>query len=518
MHAAAVPSSDKRPPTARLVAAARGVCLLVVLVALLGLTGCGDDDDGQSNGGGDNVDPATVQIATQAYIYGYAPVAVAQKAFDQTHPTAGEPAYAPVNALYIDTNTATPDSQLWVSPNVNVLYASTHLDLAAQPVVLFTPEVTDRYFSWEIMDAYTNAFAYVGSRATQGQEGTFALVGPDWTGQLPAGYTRINCPTNSIWMVARIEVTPGDMQSLDLAIAQAQDSVLLRLDAFINRPAGYVNPIITKPPMNVPALDTNGLLFFTVLNDWLTKNPPPPEDAAALAQFAKIGVGPGFTTKFESLPLAQRLALQAGITAGSLIVAEQSLQTGVLLNGWFYNLGPEFGDYGTDYLLRAEIARAGLGANINQEAIYPTRLFDQDFLPLLGDRQYTITFRMDELPVPVNANGFWSVTMYDRNTGRLVANPINRYSLGNQNDLFVAADGSITLDLQPDNPGGDAEANWLPTPQNGDPFYLLFRAYYPDNAMIMPPTNPDYKVPELRRVGPIPQDGPTMLPPPLTGE
>jgi hypothetical protein len=206
-------------------------------------------------------------------------------------------------------------------------------------------------------------------------------------------------------MVARIEVAPGDMQDLDTVIAYAQDSVMLPLQAFLDRPAGYVNPIIGKPPINVPPLNTDGLLFFQVLNEWMTKNPPPAEDAPALQEFTTIGVGPGFTTNFESLPLAQRLALQAGISAGSVILHEQTLQTGALLNGWFYNLGPDFGDYGTDYLLRAVTALGGLGSNINEEAIYPLRQFDQDFLPLRGNLAYTITFTMDDLPVPVNANG-----------------------------------------------------------------------------------------------------------------
>ena len=439
----------------------KGLCA-VLLFACLGIAACGGDNN---NGGGEEpVDPSTIAIATRAYIYGYAPVAVAKKAFDQTNPTAAEAVYAPVNALYIDTTTSTPDSQLWVSPNVNVVYSSAHLDLTAEPVVLFTPELHDRYFSWEIMDAYTNAFAYVGSRATGGQEGAFALVGPDFNGELPEGFTRIDCPTNSIWLVGRTEVAPGDAQDLDTVISNIQNSVLLPLQAFLDRPAGYVNPIIQKPSDDVPELDIDGLQFFQVLNDWLTKNPPPPADDSVLADFAKIGVGPGFTTDFASLPLAQRAALLAGIQAGSLILAEQTFRTGIVLNGWFYNLGSDFGDYGTNYLLRALTARGGLGANINEEAIYPLRLFDQDLLPLRGDRSYTMTLTADELPVPVNANGFWSVTMYDLTTGRLVENPIDRYSLGSQNDLFAAADGSITLYLQPDDPGGDQSANWLPTP------------------------------------------------------
>ena len=53
-------------------------------------------------------------------------------------------------------------------------------------------------------------------------------------------------------------------------------------------------------------------------------------------------------------------------------------------------------------------------------------------------------------PVPP---GFWSVTMYDGVTRYTAPNPINRYTLGSDNDLKKNADGSFTLYLQHDNPG-----------------------------------------------------------------
>jgi hypothetical protein len=40
--------------------------------------------------------------------------------------------------------------------------------------------------------------------------------------------------------------------------------------------------------------------------------------------------------------------------------------------------------------------------------------------------------------------GFWSVTMYDGVTSSTVPNPINRYSLGGDDELTRAADGSGT--------------------------------------------------------------------------
>jgi hypothetical protein len=79
------------------------------------------------------------------------------------------------------------------------------------------------------------------------------------------------------------------------------------------------------------------------------------------------------------------------------------------------------------------------------------------------------------------APGFWSVTMYDKVTNYTTPNPINRYHLADYDNLKKNADGSITMYLQHDNPGGDKESNWLPSPAG--PFYLIFRNYAPEPSV-----------------------------------
>ena len=98
---------------------------------------------------------------------------------------------------------------------------------------------------------------------------------------------------------------------------------------------------------------------------------------------------------------------------------------------------------------------------------------------LTGERRYTITFKPPIRYSEAIAPGFWSMTMYDGTTKLSVENPIDRYSLGSDNDLKQNPDGSFTLYLQADTPGPDNEANWLPAPKG--PFYLLLllRNYAP---------------------------------------
>ena len=104
-------------------------------------------------------------------------------------------------------------------------------------------------------------------------------------------------------------------------------------------------------------------------------------------------------------------------------------------------------------------------------------LLDGNNEPMTGEKRWTITFKepMDYLrPLPPS---FWSIRMYDGVTRYSVPNPINRYSLGSDNDLKKNADRSFTLFLQADSPGPDKESNWFPAPKG--PFYLLLRNYAP---------------------------------------
>ena len=103
---------------------------------------------------------------------------------------------------------------------------------------------------------------------------------------------------------------------------------------------------------------------------------------------------------------------------------------------------------------------------------------DADGDQLNGSGRYELRFEREP---PVNA--FWSVTMYDTPEFFLVANPIDRYSIGDRTPgLVKAADGSLTIVMQRDEPAAAEErANWLPTPP-GD-FRPILRMYEPDESV-----------------------------------
>src|SRR5262249_19698900 len=107
------------------------------------------------------------------------------------------------NKLYEQTTPTNAGTRMVVSPNDDTLYSVAVLDLRSEPMVLTVPDVTDRYWSYQFLDAWTNSFAYIGTRATAGKGGTFVVTPPGWSGNLPAGAQAIASPTPQLVLLGR---------------------------------------------------------------------------------------------------------------------------------------------------------------------------------------------------------------------------------------------------------------------------------------------------------------------------
>jgi hypothetical protein len=78
--------------------------------------------------------------------------------------------------------------------------------------------------------------------------------------------------------------------------------------------------------------------------------------------------------------------------------------------------------------------------------------------------------------------------MYD-SAGFQVANPINRFAIGDRDELKYNGDGSLDLYLQNESPGSDKESNWLPSPARGT-LGVTMRLYAPKAQMLDGHWNP----------------------------
>ena len=118
------------------------------------------------------------------------------------------------------------------------------MDLRAEPIVLTVPPIEkDRYFSIQLIDAYTFNFAYIGSRATGNDGGSFLIAGPGWKGETPKGVKKvIRSETEFVLAAYRTQLfNPGDLDNVKKIQAgyKAQP-----LSAFLGQPAPAAAPAI----------------------------------------------------------------------------------------------------------------------------------------------------------------------------------------------------------------------------------------------------------------------------------
>ncbi len=374
----------------------------------------------------------------------------------------------------------------YVTPNVNVIYGFGFMDLRRQPLILRAPNSNGRYYMIEIVDMWTNAFAYVGGVATGYKGGTFALVGPGWHGRLPAGVRRIDSPTPWVELQPRVHVK----SHADLAGAQAvlRAITVEGLAQYEGKPAplqpayDYAAPEINPKVASSQMQFTNQLQFWEILSAAMNENPPPKVQIKnVLPQYQYLGIvlGKQWTPASVSPAVLEQMKLAAQ-RIGPMLVAGMSV-IGNIANGWVIPPG-NLGMYGGDYVSRAIVAVIGLTSNTPAEAVYYQAYADAARSPLVGTKHYTITFKAPMTYITPVPPGFWSLTAYDAVTSYTASNPIDRYALGSDDTLRRNADGSFTIYLQHDDPGPGKESNWLPVPSG--PFYVTLRSYAPTSQLV----------------------------------
>ena len=396
----------------------------------------------------------------------------------------GPNAKVPPNEIWRVDNIASPEIAAeagYVTPNVNVIYGFGFLDLHEEPVILVVPDSNGRYYMVQIVDMWTNAFAYVGGVATGYQGGIYALVGPGWRGDLPVGVTRIDCPTHWVEIQPRVHVK--DQSDLPGARDVLHAIKVTGLAKYTGRPPPdtvtyrYDAPKINTKVASSQMQFVDPLQFWEIFSSAMNENPPPEEEIdLVLPQFKYLGIEFGKPWKREdvSAPILQQMTLAAKAIGPTLMSLLPAL--GHPANAWIIP-PPNVGLAGADYPSRAIVAVFGLTANTPQEAIYYTAVTDGAGQPLTGAKRYAMTFQERTPCIKTIPPGFWSLSAYDKTTGFTVPNPINRYALGSDDQLKRNHDGTFTLYLQRDNPGPDKETNWLPVAPG--PFYLIIRVYAP---------------------------------------
>jgi hypothetical protein len=383
-------------------------------------------------------------------------------------------ATAKPNTLAHTYKLATPESRSITTPNNDTLYSRAWIDLAAGPVTLTMPNVGDRYVSYAFMDMYGNNFAILGSRTTGGAGGKVTLIGP---AVAATDKNAIRSPTRWVWLLIRLLVDNDD----DVPVANALQNKMRLTGQPAAVPRTYAKRSDPWPE------------YFASVQALVLENPPPITDMGFFKRITALGLSAhgGFDAKKFSEADGQ------AITNGLALARKQLATTGGvrIADGWVYPKS-SLGNYGQDYLYRAQVALFGLAALTPVEAMYIRPVASDGTYLLPSAATWRLHFDKERLP-PVNA--FWSLSMYQPTPDGqffFFNNPSNRYAIGDRTKgLKYNSNGSLDIWIARNDPGADRHPNWLPAPPT-EKFAVFLRAYLPRPELL----DGDYRVPTIERV------------------
>ena len=158
---------------------------LLMVCGVYGATNPVDDGVSKSNHTTMTQREDAQQTGVLAVIYGL-PL-VMMELTKQNFVNAPAPRGAPLNQFLQVRRFPTAAFKQIVRANVDTLYSSAFLDLAAEPLVLSIPDSPGRYYLLPVFDAWTNVFATPGTRTTGDKAADYLIAGPDWNGRAPTG-------------------------------------------------------------------------------------------------------------------------------------------------------------------------------------------------------------------------------------------------------------------------------------------------------------------------------------------
>jgi DNA sulfur modification protein DndE len=475
-----------------------------------------------------NLDRGGLQLFVDGvidYIYGYSLLAIAmtERVVTSVPDAVTKLGRAPINQLA--KATTLPDSSYSdvVLPSTSTLYASSFMDLSKGPMVLHLPEMPPivdtgqpRYFIVQLLDGWTNVKRESPSSRLHSRPGDYLLIGPGGTTEPTTGYAGvIKFDTNTVWAIHRFftDGSPADLSVLDDQVVKN-----LTLTPLSEQGTSYTPP--TNLPVN-PSIDTftqpieqldnmDACAFFGAMSTMMMSNPPRDIDFLVQKPLQTLGLltpsRPFSCASFGDQ--SQVRILQASVAVAKQLLANINPPSASAATN-YWSMALNVGDYGINYILRALVAQKALGANRPEDGVYGYGAFDgrgiSDAYRLDGANRYVVHFspqtnahRAGEIP-PVNAGGFWSVTLYDGN-GFLVKN-VNMNPDGGYNAIGMPyvqnhkacpnGDGSLDLYVQSDPPSDPKQfCNWLETPlpdgsnASTSKFILFLRMYWPGRSVL----------------------------------
>jgi hypothetical protein len=388
-----------------------------------------------------------------------------------------------------------------VAINVDTLYASTLLDLSAEPVILTipatTPPLTSSSYSILMLDPYGSLLP--ANPSIPKMPGTYALIGPEgFTGTLPTDATPITLPVDFSALIFRADkFSPTGENQINQAEAFRRSLKSQTLSDYLEHPNRGRTLILPEIFFSVP--------FKTTADDLIAHDP-----IAFLRQLQRAVASDhtptlspyeeALSNRFDSL-FANRNVNRSQFSDGAQAAHELILDRYLTHTDWtltptnwihFVNIG----DWGPQVIERSSITEFIQYANNINAAAYYHVFKDANGKPLDGSnpRGYVLTFPKGQLP---EADRFWSVTAYTPEAIELVDNPADKYAVASYTPGLKpnpnTEDGPVSIYMARQLPAGVPMANWLPIPPGT--FNIMLRVYGPEGTV----ADNTYVPPGIRR-------------------
>ena len=291
-------------------------------------------------------DPPTVTeqeahaIGVDAYLYFYPLITmdVTRKQFTNIE-SGKEFGRGPMNTFQSMPAYPSANDKGVVRYNFDTLYSAAWLDMTKGPVVVSAPDTNGRYYLLPMLDMWTDVFASPGWRTTGTQAANFLLTPPGWTGDIPAGMTRISAPTPIVWIIGRTKTDgPPDYDAVRQIQAGYKVTPLSQWGNTSVPPAVTIDASVdmkTPPKVQVDTMPADK--YFAYAAELLGVIPPHITDEPIIAQLKKIGFEPCKSFDLNKAdPIVQR-ALATVPGEARQLMAWKIPTIARVANGWSMN-------------------------------------------------------------------------------------------------------------------------------------------------------------------------------------
>jgi len=387
------------------------------------------------------------------------------------------------------------------TPNSDVVYAMGYLDLHKDgPLVVEVPQgvqgMFDDFFQRPLTGPTIDGHTWVGdvglAGPDKGKGGTYVLLPPDYTGNVPAsslpkGAFVYRSRTYNVFLFWRTFFKdPKDLSKPNEAISATRVYPLGHKASA--KPMQFPNA--NEEPADL--LFPRDIQYFEMMSRFIDSEYVDPADLDMRGFLHTIGIEKG--KPFSPSPEMRTLLDQAahtGFNISKVVIADMLVKepggkyypdrqwlnvfagedTAFQSSHTFTNLEQRSAYFTSAYSASPAMVKnlVGMGAK------YPVTFRDKDGNFLDGGQSYSL-----HLPPNIPAKNFWSATVYDATTASGLDNGQPFPSLNQMDKPVMNADGSLDLYFGPNAPTGK-EKNWLRTVP-GKGYFVIFRLYSPEKA------------------------------------